>query len=64
MYQGMRQPPSRSAVNDQSVTMTAMPSRITWDLIVGEVVDRAQDLALIERISIGVEMPGYMLDLL
>jgi hypothetical protein len=51
-------------MNDQRVTMAAMASWITRDLIVGEVIDRAQDLALVERISIGLKMPRYLFDLL
>ena len=51
-------------MNNQRMTMTAMPSWVTRDLIVGEVVDRAQNLLLIERIGIGLKVPGYLFDLL
>jgi hypothetical protein len=38
--------------------MTAMPSWIAGDLVVGEIINRAQHIGLIGRVGVGIEMPG------
>jgi hypothetical protein len=46
------------------MSMTTM--RMGWarNLIVSQIIYRAKNLFLIERISVGLKVPRYMLDLL